>query len=341
MFCLPKVVRVLTRTKPGQEPLIAKEVTPDYKILLLGRTDSGKTTFLKQARKKYGGYSERECLEYKEQIIKTVYKTVASLVAEMRDSKKQSKVDLEDTAMREIIKESKSNIPAEYIPTNHLEIIRNFWRDPSVKQYYADCIKTDRLSQGEYFLNNIARLADEYYIPSVQDVMRVELPTRCISSQLFKVNGMKFEVTDTPGSELEELSQTAHNKYDFIIYFISLSAFRTANTSLELQTISENIASLRKITARLGHTPSILLYFTHTQDYILTQKNNQTTKSANYTETAKRGILDYFSRFTESVPNQIYHYLEDTSKLSHMKLVYELMKHEAIVRNLKQINCDC
>ena len=335
MFCLQKVIRALTRRKPGQRPLIAKEVNPDYRILLLGRNNSGKTTFLKQARKKYGGFSERECVEHKEQIIKIVYKTAANLAQEMINSKIQCGVNLGDTAMREVIKESQCKIPVECIPENHLEIIRRFWRDAVVRKYYTNCTKTDKLSQGEYFLNNISRIASEYYIPSEQDVMKIEQPTSCITSQRFKVSGKEFEVTDTPGCESEELSQT-DKKYDFVIYFISLSEFRTINTSVELQTISENIASLRSITEKLGHTPSILLYFTHTEDYILAQKYSHATKNAD-----SRGILDYFSKFIESGQNKIYHYLEDTSKLSRMKLVYELMKHEAVVRNLKQINCDC
>ena len=335
MFCLPKVVRALTRTKHAKEPLIDTYAIPDYRILLLGRNDSGKTTFVKQARKKYGGFSEKECLEYKQQIIKNVYKTVANLAEGVIDAKIQCEVDLGDTVMREIIKQSESNQPAEHIPLDHLEMIKNFWRDAAVRQYYAKLLKTDTLCKGEYFLNNMTRISGEYYIPSVQDVMQVEIPTSCVTSQQLKVNGMVFEIADTPGCESEELSQISI-KYDFVIYFISLRNFTNINTNTELQAISENIASLRKLTEKLGHATSVLLYFTHTQDYIIAQKHSQGTKNADY-----RGILDYFSRFTESVPNKIYHYIEDTSKLSHMKLVYELMKHEAVVRNLKQINCDC
>lgn len=335
MFCLRKcIAKALTKSKPEYENLLEKEVKPDFRILLLGNRNSGKTTFLKQARKKYSGFTESECMEFKEEIAKVVYKTVAELVAEMKETKSQCDVDLEGDDIREIVKESEASIPSSF-PSNHFETIKQFWRSASVKKCYENTGNTN----GDYFLNNIARIADESYIPTVQDIMRVNTPSQALDTHILKINGIKFEVTDTPAANSKVLSELTDKKYDFIVYFVSLSQFKTAKTREELRELSENIASIRTMIDGLMSSASILLYFTQTQEYMHTQKYSQISKHDDYCWIAKDRVMRHFSRFIESVPNRVYNHFEDTNKLTNMKLVYELIKHQAIIRNLKQIHC--
>ena len=328
-------MKALAKSKPEYENLIEKDSKPDFRILLLGGRSSGKTTFLKQARKKYSGFTETECMEFKEEIVKVVYKTVAELVAEMKETKSQCDVDLEGDAIREIVKESEVSIPTTSLPSNHFETIKQFWRSPSVKK----CYENTENKNGDYFLNNIARITNESYIPTVQDVMRVNTPSQTVDTQLLKIHGIKFEVTDTPAANSKLLSQLTDKKYDFIVYFISLSEFRTAKTREELEELSENITSIKTMIDGLMSSASILLYFTHTQEYMHTQKYSQTSKRDDYCWIAKDRVMRNFSRFFESVPNKMYNHFEDTNKLTNMKLVYELIKHQAIIKNLKQIHC--
>ena len=327
-------MKALAKSKPEYENLIEKDVKPDFRILLLGRTNSGKTTFLKQARKKYSGFTESECLEFKEEIVKVVYKTVARLVEEMKETKSQCDVDLEGDNIREIVKESEASIPTS-LPNNHFETIKQFWRSPNVKK----CYENTENNNGDYFLNNITRIANENYIPTVQDIMRVNSSSQAVDTQLLKIHGIKFEVTDTPAANSKLLTQLTDKKYDFIVYFISLSQFKTAKTREELRDLSENIASIKTMMDGLMSSASILLYFTQSQEYMHTQRESQTSKRDDYFWIAKDRVMRNFSRFIESVPNRVYNHFEDTNKLTNMKLVYELIKHQAIIRNLKQIHC--
>ena len=131
---------------------------------MLGNRNSGKTTFLKQARKKY---SRRVSVWNSKSKLQRLSTKLWQKVAEMKETKSQC------DDIREIVKESEASIPSSF-PSNHFETIKQFWRSASVKKCYENTGNTN----GDYFLNNIARIADESYIPTVQDIMRVNTPSQ-------------------------------------------------------------------------------------------------------------------------------------------------------------------
>ena len=333
MNCIPKsIVQFMTRSKGDKESLLAKEVKPDFKILLVGESGSGKTTFLKQAKLKHGkGFSNNDRTEYRKVMINNFYKTATNLFDSIKELKMEDGLD--EMLVQEITKQSEEW--TDSIPTKHAGLVKRVWKEPKVKELY-----TEQYGGGEYYLNQVSRIANPNYIPTIHEMMSIELPTTVPRSQIIRVNGLNFEVTDTPGCEENDVSGIVTRKYDFVIYFVSLSEFRTVNTETEMELISENISNLRKVAKSIGKETTILLYFTQTHEYIMTQKYTQTDQNIDYFCLSKHLVMKYFAKLIDSLPNNVYNFFEETNKLNNMKLVYELMKHEEIVKNLKNINLD-
>ena len=181
----------------GQEDLESKA-----SILLLGASNSGKSTLLKQMQIIHTeGFSENERRSYSAVTVTNVIDAMQSILSQINIRsmafQKAESIILNKT-FQICVQKNLSNgweIPVEILP-----IIRNLWKDSTVRhclQYHRDSISC--AESAEYFLPQIARVMSPGFIPNDQDILHSRVRTTGIREIQFRYQNSVINMIDVGG----------------------------------------------------------------------------------------------------------------------------------------------
>ncbi|CAH8445790.1 unnamed protein product [Schistosoma turkestanicum] len=174
----------------------------EVKLLLLGTGESGKSTFVKQMRIIHGiGYTDKDKCSFKNLIYQNIFlamhtmcDALSSLSIELKNPENQENMKL----IREVDIEDSIALTHERI-----EAILQLWADPGMKECYERRREFQLSDSSKYYLNNFDRIADANYIPSLQDILRVRVPTTGIVEYPFNLDSTIFRIVDVGGQRSE------------------------------------------------------------------------------------------------------------------------------------------
>ncbi|CAH8640974.1 unnamed protein product [Schistosoma rodhaini] len=179
-----------------------KDARRELKLLLLGTGESGKSTFIKQMRIIHGaGYSDDE----RRTFIKIVYQNIYMAMFTMVRAVESLKIPYENPANKaygEAIKE----IDYETVTTmepQHVVAIKSLWDDPGIKECYDRRREYQLTDSAKYYLDNLDRISQADYLPTLQDILRVRVPTTGIVEYLFDLDSIIFRMVDVGGQRSE------------------------------------------------------------------------------------------------------------------------------------------
>ncbi|VDP66434.1 unnamed protein product [Schistosoma mattheei] len=179
-----------------------KDARRELKLLLLGTGESGKSTFIKQMRIIHGaGYSDDE----RRTFIKIVYQNIYMAMFTMVRAVESLKIPYENPANKaygEAIKE----IDYETVTTmepQHVVAIKSLWDDPGIKECYDRRREYQLTDSAKYYLDNLDRISQSDYLPTLQDILRVRVPTTGIVEYLFDLDSIIFRMVDVGGQRSE------------------------------------------------------------------------------------------------------------------------------------------
>lgn len=175
----------------------------EYKLLLLGTGESGKSTFIKQMRIIHGkGFSQRDRSEFSEYIYQNVFAAMQAILEAMQSLKiLYSTLDAESNA-KKILAVNADNVTD--LSSEHVDILKVLWADSGVQACYARNREYQLSSSAKYYLDDLDRLGAADYVPTEQDVLRVRIPTTGINEYLFEFDGrVTFRVIDVGGQRSE------------------------------------------------------------------------------------------------------------------------------------------
>ncbi|CAH8602272.1 unnamed protein product [Heterobilharzia americana] len=179
-----------------------KDARRELKLLLLGTGESGKSTFIKQMRIIHGaGYSDDE----RRTFIKIVYQNIYMAMFTMIRAVESLKIPYENPANKsygEAIRE----IDYETVTTmepQHVVAIKSLWDDPGIKECYDRRREYQLTDSAKYYLDNLDRISQPDYLPTLQDILRVRVPTTGIVEYLFDLDSIIFRMVDVGGQRSE------------------------------------------------------------------------------------------------------------------------------------------
>lgn len=192
-------------------------------LVVLGASEAGKSTFVKQLRLVHGdGFSEVERASMRLLVRSSVFAGIQTLllgIEELGEQLEEAEAcrhaqaisRLSVTDMADIF-ESKSALPDEHV--NALDCL---WRDRTVRSFFHRRFELNSAGHHVpescgYFLDNLARVCSEGYTPTVDDVLRVRLPTTGIQEYFFEVDKTPFRVFDV-GGQVRECGPRARMGY--------------------------------------------------------------------------------------------------------------------------------
>ncbi|KAI9140114.1 heterotrimeric G protein alpha subunit B [Paraphysoderma sedebokerense] len=183
----------------------AKELAKYRKLLLLGTSESGKSTILKQMKLIHAGSltseTEREEL-WKPVILSNLFESIHSIV------KASGKFNV--TALPEnkdhitlIMSLSPELLKKPSITPELKDAVLSLWNDPNIKGILQRSNEFSCLDSAEYFLNATERIFDPSFRPTDQDILRARMATSAVTETRLLMDGVHYRVFDVAGKRGE------------------------------------------------------------------------------------------------------------------------------------------
>lgn len=176
----------------------------EIKLLLLGTSNSGKSTIVKQMKIIHsGGFNLEACKEYKPLIL---YNAIDSLTRIIR-ALTTLKIDFHnaDRAYDAVQlfaltgpAESKGEITPEL-----LGVMKRLWADAGVQECFQRSNEYHLEDNTAYYLNDLDRISAPEYIPTVEDILRSRDMTTGIVENKFTFKELTFKMVDVGGQRSE------------------------------------------------------------------------------------------------------------------------------------------
>ncbi|KAG0369024.1 guanine nucleotide-binding protein subunit alpha [Gamsiella multidivaricata] len=219
------------------------------KLLILGPSETGKTTVLKQLKLLYGTRGlDAERQTYRRVVYLNVMRAIQAIVVGLKlaniELEKPENVDhlevlsrLEPTLKRYSISElgytnpaiprkitdakAETDMFAEMVPA-----IKALWSDAGIQTTFTTCTQLNIQDSAKYFLDAVDRIADPEYVPTDDDILQARVRTLVVSEHIFNIDNVAYRIFDVGGQKsLRKYWAPYFDDVNAIIFMAALSAY--------------------------------------------------------------------------------------------------------------------
>lgn len=317
-----------------------------YKLLLLGTGESGKSTFIKQLRIIHGtGYSVEDKRAHAKLVYQNIFSAMQSMIQAMDDlginygeSSNEEKADLIANVDRTTV---------TIFESEHIEAIKDLWNDPGIQEAYARRREYQLTDSAKYYLMDIDRIASPEYLPTEQDILRVRVPTTGIVEYHFNLNDVTFRMVDV-GGQRSERKKWIHcfENVTAIIFLVALSEYDQVLFESNENRMEESKALFRTIISYQWFTLSSIILFLNKKD-VLEEKVMYSHLADYYPEysgpqrdpiEAREFILEMFICLNPDDDKAIYSHFTCATDTENIRFVFAAVKDAIFQHNLSLYN---
>jgi guanine nucleotide-binding protein subunit alpha len=181
-----------------------RKMCREYKILLLGSENSGKSTIVKQMKIIHqNGYTVDELNSYRQTIYTNVIDCAQTLIQALRDLE----VEVENPQNRRncdlIMEHSAEPDPLAPLGDHIGKAIFAVWCDPCIPRVLDRSSEFYLMDSAPYFFDEMQRISSSKYIPTEADVLRARTRTTGISETRFQTGDISIHMFDVGGQRSE------------------------------------------------------------------------------------------------------------------------------------------
>ncbi|MES1908236.1 MAG: hypothetical protein MHM6MM_001209 [Cercozoa sp. M6MM] len=188
--------------------------TRTEKLLLLGTSESGKSTLLKQMISLYGeGFSDEDRRQY----VHVIYGNAIESMLELLAQTKKLRDELEPQGESTVVSEAKATLQNVIAATTAqafadidqsekeavAKAIRILWGDEGVQTVYEHRSEFQLVDSAKYYFENMDRIVQPTYVPTMQDVQRARTRTTGFGETRMHANNTDFVLIDVGGLRSE------------------------------------------------------------------------------------------------------------------------------------------
>lgn len=328
-----------------------KDARRELKLLLLGTGESGKSTFIKQMRIIHGsGYSDED----KRSFIKLVYQNIFMAMNSMIRAMDTLKIPYRDPANEANSQENSEmvrSVDYEKVTTfekPYVEAIKVLWNDAGIQECYDRKREYQLTDSAKYYLDAIDRIAEPTYLPTLQDILRVRVPTTGIIEYPFDLDNIIFRMVDV-GGQRSERRKWIHcfENVTSIMFLVALSEYDQVLVESDNENRMEESKALFRtiITYPWFQNSSVILFLnkkdlleekimhSHLVDYFPEFDGPQRDAQA-----AREFILKMFVDLNPDPDKIIYSHFTCATDTENIKFVFAAVKDTILQLNLKEYN---
>ncbi|CAG2214483.1 GNAQ [Mytilus edulis] len=336
-----------------------RDARRELKLLLLGTGESGKSTFIKQMRIIHGaGYSDDD----KRGFIKIVYQNIFMAMHAMIRAMDTLKIayhnpDNEENGsmIRQVDYETVTTFDQQFV-----DAIKLLWCDSGIQECYDRRREYQLTDSAKYYLDDVDRLTQPNYLPTLQDILRVRVPTTGIIEYPFDLDSIIFRMVDV-GGQRSERRKWIHcfENVTSIMFLVALSEYDQVLVESDNENRMEESKALFRtiITYPWFQNSSVILFLnkkdlleekimlSHLVDYF--PEFDGAKKDA---QAAREFILRMFvdlnpdpdkiiySHFTCATDKIIYSHFTCATDTENIRFVFAAVKDTILQLNLKEYN---
>ncbi|CAN9504543.1 unnamed protein product [Ophioblennius macclurei] len=319
----------------------------EYKLLLLGAGESGKSTFIKQMRIIHGrGYSDEDKRGFTRLVFQNIFTAMQAMIQAMSALQIPYKYEC-NKANASII----SRVDVERLTVlkpPHVDALKSLWSDPGIQECYIRKREYQLSDSAKYYLNDLERIAEPGYLPTQQDVLRVRVPTTGILEYTFDLESVVFRMVDV-GGQRSERRKWIHcfENITSIMFLVALSEYdQVLFESASENRMEESMALFKTIiTYKWFKKSSIILFlnkidlleekimYSHLVDYFPEYDGPQRDAKA-----GQKFILDMFVGLNPNEKKIIYSHFTCATDTDNIQYVFCAVKDHILQINLEIYN---
>jgi len=324
-----------------------KDARRELKLLLLGTGESGKSTFIKQMRIIHGaGYSDDDKRSFIKLVYQNIFMAMNSMIRAM-DTLKIPYTDPKNDEYAQLVKV----VDYEKVTTfekPYYEAIRNLWNDPGIQECYDRRREYQLTDSAKYYLDTVDRVAEPNYLPTLQDILRVRVPTTGIIEYPFDLDSIIFRMVDV-GGQRSERRKWIHcfENVTSIMFLVALSEYDQVLVESDNENRMEESKALFRtiITYPWFQNSSVILFLnkkdlleekimhSHLVDYFPEFDGPQRDAQA-----AREFILKMFVDLNPDPDKIIYSHFTCATDTENIRFVFAAVKDTILQLNLKEYN---
>ncbi|XP_017552760.1 guanine nucleotide-binding protein G(z) subunit alpha [Colossoma macropomum] len=320
----------------------------EIKLLLLGTSNSGKSTIVKQMKIIHsGGFNLEACKEYKPLIL---YNAIDSLTRIIR-ALTTLKIDFHnpDRAYDAVQlfaltgpAESKGEITPEL-----LGVMKRLWADSGVQECFQRSNEYHLEDNTAYYLNDLDRISAPEYIPTVEDILRSRDMTTGIVENKFTFKELTFKMVDV-GGQRSERKKWIHcfEGVTAIIFCVELSGYDLKlYEDNQTSRMAESLRLFDSICNNNWFTNTSLILFLNKKD-LLAEKIKRIPLTVCFADYKGQNTYEeaavYVQRQFEDLnrnkeTKEIYSHFTCATDTSNIQFVFDAVTDVIIQNNLKYI----
>jgi GTPase SAR1 family protein len=195
-----------------------KKYEAQIKLLLLGPGESGKSTIAKQMRIIHlNGFTDEEKLSFKPIVHNNILTSMQNIVKFCREKD----ISLPEQPANLIVNSDQNTFTAKEV-----DAIKQLWKTEGVQIAFGRSSEFQLYDSAKYYFDNIDRIAQNGYIPTVEDILRARAKTTGIIEIEFTIEKTKFLLVDV-GGQRSERKKWMHCFQDVtaVLFCVALSEY--------------------------------------------------------------------------------------------------------------------
>ncbi|XP_060927220.1 guanine nucleotide-binding protein subunit alpha-14 [Limanda limanda] len=324
-----------------------KDSRRELKLLLLGTGESGKSTFIKQMRIIHGGgFTAEDKKNYIKLVYQNIYTSMQTMIRAMETlqipfADPQNKGPANSILELEVDK-------VEDLDEAMATAIKNLWTDKGIQDCYDRRREYQLSDSTKYYLTDLDRISQPSYVPDLQDILRVRVPTTGIIEYPFDMENVIFRMVDV-GGQRSERRKWIHcfENVTSIIFLVALSEYDQVLVECDNENRMEESKALFKtiITYPWFQRSSIILFLNKTD--ILKEKIIHSHLSTYFPEftgpqqdigAAQDFILKMYQEQNPDKDKTLYPHFTCATDTENIRFVFVAVKDTILRHNLKEFN---
>ncbi|XP_068562837.1 guanine nucleotide-binding protein subunit alpha-14-like [Cebidichthys violaceus] len=319
----------------------------ELKLLLLGTGESGKSTFIKQMRIIHGaGYSEAD----RKGFARLVFQNIITAIQALIDAMKTLRIDYIDD---QNISHAQKLSQVEATQVSTLEAwqadgIRRVWSDHGVQRCYDRRREFQLSDSAKYYLDDMDRITGLLYIPTLQDVLRVRVPTTGIIEYPFDLSQVIFRMVDV-GGQRSERKKWIHcfENVTSIIFLAALSEYdQVLYESENDNRLRESLALFKTILSYPWFQESSIILFLNKTD-LLEEKITRSHLATYFpaftgprcdARSAEKFILQMYVERHRGHPKSLYKHYTCATDTKNIQVVFQAVENTVFKENIDKFN---
>ncbi|CAG8569030.1 31745_t:CDS:2 [Racocetra persica] len=215
------------------------------KLLLLGSSESGKTTVLKQLKIIHGKGLSDERQRYRRIVhlnvltaIKALANALVTLGYTIKPENKQhldriinlttikNTLNRNSITVQAAIRDQQLDDNSQDLFMENINTVMALWNDPAIKQCYNSASEIGLQDSAKYFLDNVERFGKDNYLPTDEDILQARIRTVGVAEHRFEIADVVYRIFDVGGHRSQRHFWAPYfDDVNAIIFMAAISAF--------------------------------------------------------------------------------------------------------------------